>query len=103
MTDSLISVLGAGGHGGVTLIFRNDSARTCTLLGYPGTAVPNGSGPQVGQATRTLYGYLGGLPPHTTNPPLVVIASGGTAAAGLEWVENEQGVRPAAQPTPPSS
>ncbi len=81
--------VGTAGHGGFTLLFRNDSAAACTLTGYPGVAALTAAGAQAAQAARTLRGYQqGGLPPGVTVPPTITLAPGQTAAAGLEWIEN---------------
>ena len=92
-TGSEIKVsLGEGGaamsHEGFVLIFTNTSSRTCTLDGYPGVAIMNGS-TVVLNATRSLNGFIGdghGTP--LSSIPLVTLAPGGTASAELEFVVN---------------
>lgn len=73
-------------HGGDVLIFTNRGGSACTLQGYPGVAVVQGSTTLL-NATRTLSGYIGGGP-GTSSPLLVTLASGGSASAIVEWVGN---------------
>ena len=92
-TGSEIRVsLGEGGvamsHEGFVLIFTNTSSQTCTMKGYPGVAIMNGS-TVVLNATRTLNGFIGdghGTP--LSGVPLVTLAPGATASAELEFVVN---------------
>jgi Protein of unknown function (DUF4232) len=92
-TGSEIKVsLGEGGvamsHEGFVLIFTNSSSRTCTLDGYPGVAIMNGS-TVVLNATRSLNGFIGdGRGTPLTSIPLVTLAPGATASAELEFVVN---------------
>lgn len=41
------------------VIFTNTSHSTCSLTGYPGAAILDGSGSQILQANRALHGFLG--------------------------------------------
>jgi len=74
------------GHIGVVLIFRNSSAQTCRLEGYPGAAALDAAGHQDVQATRTLNGYWRALPPGE-GPPTVTLVPGGTASAFIEGTD----------------
>lgn len=74
--------LGEGmSHGGVVLIFRNESSTPCTLGGYPGVAGLNAAGTQVTEARREPSGYLGGLRSGARTPPVVTLAPGQDASA----------------------
>lgn len=59
-------------------------ATPCTLTGYPG--VDSGAGGPLLHATRTLRGYLGGLPTGVDIPPTVVVSSGHPAHATVEGI-----------------
>jgi hypothetical protein len=80
--------LGRGGaamsHDASALQFTNVGSHTCTLQGYPGAAVMNGSA-LVLDATRTLNGYVGDER-QLGSAPLVTLAPGAVASAMLEWV-----------------
>jgi len=67
-------------HRSVILIFRNTSAVTCHLTGYPGVAALNSTDQQIAQATRTLHVYLGGA----TSAGTVTLAAGASASATVE-------------------
>lgn len=75
------------GHSGVVVLFRNRSTATCLLQGYPGVAGLNSAGAQVTQAKRTPSGYLGGLGPGQTAPPVVALAPGQQASALVEGTD----------------
>ena len=75
------------GHGGLELLFRNDSGAPCTMTGYPGVAALTAAGRQAVQAHRTLRGYQGGLPYGVNVPPTVTLAPGQVSYAHVEWVE----------------
>lgn len=81
----------AGGSSGTVLLFRNRATGPCVLGGYPGVAGLNASGQKVAQAVRTPTGYLGGLPPGQTVPPVVYLAAGATASALVEGSDNPLG------------
>jgi len=88
-TGSAIKVtLGNGdaamSHAGLALVFTNTSSQTCTLQGYPGAAIMNGS-TVVLNATRSLNGYIGDER-QLSSSPLVTLAPGGKASAILEYV-----------------
>jgi hypothetical protein len=94
------------GHAGIQLSFTNSGSASCKLTGYPGVAALNAAGAQQLQATRTLRGYLSGLPDGDDTIPVVTLQPGQSAMAGLEW---EQGgnsactVYPAILTTPPNT
>ncbi|HET9173171.1 MAG TPA: DUF4232 domain-containing protein [Actinospica sp.] len=77
---------GYGGVGGplqaTAVVFKNISDRTCTLQGYPGASIKDGS--TLINAARVLNGVRGDLPP-LTSPPLVTLKPGGVSYAILEW------------------
>lgn len=70
-------------HGDLTLVFTDIAPHPCTLQGYPGVAVVNGS-TTVLNAVRTLNGYIGDQR-QLSSAPLVVLKPGATATAVLEW------------------
>jgi hypothetical protein len=78
------------GHIGVVLRFKNTGAQTCKLVGYPGVAGLDAHGTQVIQATRTLNGYLGGIPTGQL-PPVVTLTTGQSASAMVEGSDVTQG------------
>lgn len=64
------------------VIFKNVSAHTCTLQGYPGAVIKDG-GTTI-NAARVLNGDPG--VPKLSSPPLVTLKPGGAAHAELEWL-----------------
>jgi hypothetical protein len=72
------------------LRFKNTGAQTCTLVGYPGVGGLDAHGTQVIQATRTLNGYLGGIPTGQL-PPVVTLTTGQSASAIVEGSDVPQG------------
>ncbi|MDQ2838758.1 MAG: DUF4232 domain-containing protein [Actinomycetota bacterium] len=72
---------GGAGHGWMALIYRNVSAHTCTVYGYPGLDAISSTGHVLAHATRTLSGYGSGGHQST-----VTIRPGGFASAGVEWL-----------------
>ena len=74
---------GATGHGSFVLLFKNTSAATCTIYGYPGLDGLNSSGHAIAHAARTLSGFAGGSPSgiHT-----VSVAPSQWASATVEWM-----------------
>jgi hypothetical protein len=70
------------GHSSFVVLFKNTSARTCTLHGYPGLDALNASGHAVAHATRTLNGYMGGAHSVAT----ITVAPGHYASATSEWL-----------------
>jgi Protein of unknown function (DUF4232) len=73
-------------HDGYAVVFTNTSSRTCTMQGYPGAAIMNGSTVLV-NATRTLNGYIGDQQ-QLSSAPLVTLAPGFKASAMLESLAN---------------
>lgn len=69
------------GHSARVLLFRNKTAHTCTLHGYPGLDALSASGHVLAHAQRTPGGYLGGGRLRT-----VVVRPGHYAAAAVEWL-----------------
>ena len=70
------------GHGSFVVLFKNTSASTCTLDGYPGLDALNASGHVLAHATRTLHGYLGGA--HAVRT--ITVRPGHYASATSEWL-----------------
>ena len=70
-------------HSGLILIFTNTGNNTCSLTGYPGASLPDSTGTPW-NATRTMFGYMGGAQGYST-PPTVNLAPGNSASAVLEW------------------
>ena len=73
------------GHWAMAVIFRNTSATTCTLSGYPSVIEVDHAGNDIGSPRPTPNGYLGGL----SNPkvtPTVTLHPRGTAAALVEGI-----------------
>lgn len=68
------------GHSGMALLFRNKTAHTCTLRGYPGLDAVSRTGHVLAHAQRTPTGYLSGGAVRT-----VVVRPGHYAVAGVEW------------------
>jgi hypothetical protein len=78
---------GAGmglGHWGMSISFRNVSASTCQATGYPRVVAVDDHGAPAVVVPQTPGGYLSGLLGGVTAPPVVVLAPGQTATAGLE-------------------
>ncbi len=73
-------------HSGDVLIFTNHASSACTMQGYPGVAVVQGSTTLL-NATRSLTGYLAD-DPGLSSPPPITLASGTSASAVVEWVGN---------------
>ena len=71
-------------HDAVPLVFTNTSSQTCTMQGYPGAAVMNGS-TVVLNSTRSLNGYIGDER-QLSSAPLITLAPGARASAMLEYV-----------------
>lgn len=75
-------VTAAAGHQGLTLRFRLVGASApCSLTGYPGV---DAIGDTTAHATRTLRGYLGGLPPSRSEPATVILTQDHGAEAVVE-------------------
>ena len=73
---------GATGHANFVLLFRNKTAQTCTLFGYPGLDALNASGAVIAHARRTLTGFTGGS---TQGLQTIVVRPGRYASADVEW------------------
>jgi hypothetical protein len=71
----------AAGHIGLFLVFTNASGQTCTLDGYPGVSLVNGSGTQINDPA-TWSSALGG-------PAVVSLAPGAKAHANLLLVDTD--------------
>lgn len=76
---------GGMSHEGTVIVFTNSGNQTCSLQGYPGASVMNGTTTLV-TATRSLSGYLGDGSQPVTSAPLVTLAPGASASAMIEWV-----------------
>jgi len=70
-------------HRGLVLIFTDTAGTSCSLAGYPGADLPDSAGTPW-NATRTSAGYMGGAAANST-PATVVLTSGESASAVLEW------------------
>lgn len=73
---------GATGHGSVVLLFKNVSAHTCSLYGYPGLDALDAGGHVLAHAKRTMHGFAGGA--HTLGT--VAITPGHYGSATVEWM-----------------
>jgi Domain of unknown function (DUF4232) len=73
----------AAGHQSKVLVFTNTGNTVCRLFGYPGVAALDASGNQIAQATRTLSGYMGGIPSGKTAEP-TFLSKGESASAIVE-------------------
>ena len=73
---------GATGHGSFVLRFKNVSAHTCSLYGYPGLDALNSTGHVLAHAARTMRGFAGGA--HVKAP--VNIAAAHYGSATVEWM-----------------
>lgn len=77
------------GHDDLSLIYTDIAGHACTLQGYPGAAVVDGSH-LVLNAVRELNGYIGDMQ-QLGSAPRVTLEPGRTASAVLEWtVDNGQ-------------
>jgi hypothetical protein len=72
---------GGAGHSWIALVYRNKSAQTCTVTGYPGVDAVTKGGHVLAHAKRTVSGYGGGGTLRT-----VKIRPGGYASASVEWL-----------------
>jgi hypothetical protein len=73
---------GAMGHSGLTLVFKNVSAHSCGLYGYPGLDALTSTGRVLAHAQRTMLGAMGGA--HTKKT--VLLTPGSYASARVEWM-----------------
>jgi len=76
----------AANHTGRVMIFTNNGSSACTMQGYPGVSVVNGSTSLL-NATRTLSGFITD-DPGIKSAPLVTVAPGQSASAMVEWAGN---------------
>jgi hypothetical protein len=83
------------GHAGITILLHNTGSSTCTLRGYATVTLVNESvtASHVASVTarKTPSGYLGGLAPGTTTPPLVTLKSGEVASFLVEGTDVPEG------------
>jgi hypothetical protein len=75
---------GAVGHSGLLLHFQNQADRPCVMQGYPGVALLDSNGHHVTDAVRTPFGFLGGLAPDRSAPPVVTLGKGQEASSIVE-------------------
>jgi hypothetical protein len=73
---------GATGHGSFVLRFKNVSAHTCSLYGYPGLDALNSAGHVLAHAARTMHGFAGGA--HVK--AAVNISPAHYGSATVEWM-----------------
>jgi hypothetical protein len=73
---------GFAGHSAFVLLYRNHTARACTLYGYPGVDAMASSGRVIAHATRTLLGSAGGS---RRGLQLITVPPAGFASATVEW------------------
>jgi hypothetical protein len=74
---------GAAGHGNLVLLFRNKTAHSCTLFGYPGLDALNASGAVMRHARRTLTGFTGGS---SDGLQTILLRPDHYASADVEWL-----------------
>jgi hypothetical protein len=72
------------GHFGGALLFRNRSSTTCTLRGLPVARAVRSDPVSTVSALRSARGYVGGLLPGHSQPPVVTLSPGAMASAILE-------------------
>ena len=73
---------GFAGHSAFVLLYRNHTATSCTLYGYPGVDAMASNGRAIAHATRTLTGSAGGS---RKGVRLITIPPRGFASATVEW------------------
>lgn len=73
---------GAAGTGSFVLLYRNHSAVTCSLRGYPGLDAMSSAGYVITHATRTVRGSAGGA---SHGVQTITIPPHGYASATVEW------------------
>jgi Protein of unknown function (DUF4232) len=109
LTSSIVSACGGAsvritvgqfgvghGHFGGALLFRNDGSTACTLRGYPVARAVATAGGRPIAALDSPRGYVGGLLPGSTHPPMVTLVPGAIASAILEGA----GAAPASRACP---
>ena len=82
-------------HGGAQIRFTNNGPGRCVISGYPGVAAMDAAGHPVGDARRTLHGFIGGAP-QGSQPPVLELRQHETASALVESLY--QGSAPAPCP-----
>jgi len=92
---------GAVGHGQQIVSLSNKGPADCTLYGFPGLGLLNGSGQSVKlTVTRaTAAGFLSPAVPETT---LTLTPGGEPAAFGMEWINGPSTGTYSLQVTPPN-
>jgi hypothetical protein len=83
LTVSATQPQGATGHGALVLRFKNRTAHTCTLYGYPGLDALNVHGHVLKHAKRTVSGFAGGS---RHGVRTISVAPGHYASATVEWL-----------------
>ncbi|HEX2902715.1 MAG TPA: DUF4232 domain-containing protein [Jatrophihabitans sp.] len=73
---------GAAGTGSFVLLYRNHTAATCTLRGYPGLDAMSSAGYVITHAVRTVSGSAGGA---SHGVQTISIPPHGFASATVEW------------------
>ena len=73
---------GFAGHSAFVLLYRNHTASSCTLYGYPGVDAMASNGRAIAHATRTLTGSAGGS---RKGVQLITVPPRGFASATVEW------------------
>jgi hypothetical protein len=101
LSVSLAEQGGAVGHGGQVVTLSDKGSAACTLYGFPGLGLLNGSGQPVPLVvTRaTTAGFLFPAIPETT---LTLTPGGPSAGFGMEWINGPSGGTYALQVTPPN-
>ena len=85
-SDVAITITRVGvamGHVGAVIELQNIGLIPCRIRDYPGVIGVETNGLKV-KAEETPSGYLGGLPPETTTPPLVNLVPRQRASASIE-------------------
>jgi hypothetical protein len=92
---------GAVGHGGQVVSLSDKGSAACTLYGFPGLGLLDGSGQPVPLVvTRAATaGFLFPAIPETT---LTLTPGGPPAAFGMEWINGPSGGTDSLQVTPPN-
>lgn len=79
----------SGDARGVLLRYANNGDEPCTLTGYPGAAIVDGTGRTLADAARTLGGPLGGLT--SGDASRVVLYGFSSGSAVIEWTAAQHG------------
>jgi Protein of unknown function (DUF4232) len=83
LTVTATAEQGATGHANFVLLFKNRTAASCSLYGYPGLDALRSTGSVLAHAKRTLHGFTGGS---THGLQTIVVAPGHYASADVEWM-----------------